>query len=99
MRVARPSFPDELDGLIVEGSAAPNHVLASGLRRSYGDSCINDDGALIDMAGLDHFVSFDRSTGLLLAEAGVSLAHILRLVVPAGYFLPVTPGTKFVTLG
>lgn len=99
MHVARPSFRDELDVLIAEGSVAPNHVLASGLRRSYGDSCINGDGAMIDMTGLDHFVSFDRSTGLLVAEAGVSLAEILKLIVPAGYFLPVTPGTKFVTLG
>jgi FAD/FMN-containing dehydrogenase len=99
MRVARPSFRDELNGLIAEGSASPNHLLASGLRRSYGDSCINDGGAMIDMTGLDRFVSFDRSTGLLVAEAGVSLSQILELAVPAGYFLPVTPGTKHVTLG
>lgn len=99
MRVARPSFRDEIDGLIAEGSASPNHLLASGLRRSYGDSCINDRGAIIDMTALDRFVSFDRSTGLLVAEAGVSLSEILKLAVPAGYFLPVTPGTKHVTLG
>lgn len=54
---------------------------------------------MIDMTGLDRFVSFDRSTGLLVAEAGVSLSEILKLAVPAGYFLPVTPGTKHVTLG
>jgi L-gulonolactone oxidase len=97
--MARPSFHDELDVLIAEGSDGPNHLLASGLRRSYGDSCINGEGAMIDMTGLDRFVSFDRSTGLLVAEAGVSLADILKVVIPAGYFLPVTPGTKFVTLG
>jgi L-gulonolactone oxidase len=99
MLVARPSFRDSLDALIAEGSGGPNHLLASGLRRSYGDSCINNGGAMIDMTGLDHFVSFDRTTGLLVAEAGVSLAEILKLVIPAGYFLPITPGTKFVTLG
>lgn len=99
MRVARPSFRDELDGLLDAGSRGPHGVLASGLRRSYGDSCINDDGALIDMTALDRFVSFDRSTGVLEAEAGVSLKEILKLVIPAGYFLPVTPGTKFATLG
>jgi L-gulonolactone oxidase len=99
MRAARPSFRDDLDGLVKGGSAAPNGVLAAGLRRSYGDTCINDRGAMVDMTGLDHFVSFDRSTGLLVAEAGVSLMEILKLVIPAGYFLPVTPGTKFVTLG
>lgn len=99
MRVARPAFRDGLDALVMEGADGPNHLLASGLRRSYGDSCINDGGAVIDMTGLDHFVSFDRTTGRLVAEAGVSLAEILKLVIPAGYFLPVTPGTKFVTLG
>lgn len=99
MQVARPSFLDELEVLLGEGSVGPNRVLASGLRRSYGDSCTNDAGTLIDMTGLDHFVSFDRATGLLVAEAGVSLAEILKLIIPAGYFLPVTPGTKFVTLG
>jgi FAD/FMN-containing dehydrogenase len=99
MRVARPSFRDGLDALIQTGSAGINGVLAAGLRRSYGDTCINDNGAMLDMTGLDHFVSFDRSTGLLVAEAGVSLAEILKLAIPAGYFLPVTPGTKFVTLG
>lgn len=99
VRMARPSFRDELDALIADGSAAQNHLLASGLRRSYGDSCINGSGTMIDMTGLDHFVSFDRSAGLLVAEAGVSLAEILKLIVPAGYFLPVSPGTKFVTLG
>ena len=98
MRVARPSFPDELDSLR-RGSELPNGLLAGGLRRSYGDSCINDGGALIDMTGLDRFVSFDRSTGVLEAEAGVSLADVLKLGIPHGYFLPVTPGTKFVTLG
>jgi FAD/FMN-containing dehydrogenase len=99
MRVARPSFRDSIDTLIADGSRGPNRLLASGLRRSYGDSCINDGGAMIDMTGLDHFVSFDRASGLLVAEAGVSLAEILKLIIPAGYFLPVTPGTKFVTLG
>ena len=99
MRVARPSFCDDLDRLIEDGTRDPNRLLACGLRRSYGDSCINDGGAMIDMTALDRFVGFDRDNGFLIAEAGVSLAEILKLVIPAGYFLPVTPGTKFVTLG
>lgn len=99
MRVARPSFRDQLGALVESGSRGSNRLLASGLRRSYGDSCINDGGALIEMTGLGHLVSFDRTTGHLVAEAGVSLADILDIAIPAGYFLPVTPGTKFVTLG
>jgi FAD/FMN-containing dehydrogenase len=99
MQVARPSFPDQVAPLIREGAGLPHGLLAGGLRRSYGDSCINDGGSLIEMTGLDRFIRFDRNLGLLEADAGVSLAEILKLVIPAGFFLPVTPGTKFVTLG
>jgi L-gulonolactone oxidase len=98
-RLARPSFTDELRDLVLTAGAQPNHLLASGLRRSYGDSGLNDGGAMLDMTSLDRFVSFDRTAGHLVAEAGVSLAEILKLVVPAGFFPPVIPGTKFVTLG
>lgn len=99
MEVAHPAFPDELAPLVAQRAELPHGVLAGGLRRSYSDGCINDGGALIEMAGLDRFIRFDRTSGLLEAEAGVSLAAILKLVIPAGFFLPVTPGTKFVTLG
>jgi FAD/FMN-containing dehydrogenase len=74
-------------------------LLPYGLGRSYGDSCLNPDGSLLLTSGLDRFVSFDPATGLLTCEAGVTFDAILRLVVPQGWFLPVTPGTKFVTLG
>jgi FAD/FMN-containing dehydrogenase len=51
------------------------------------------------MAGLDRFIAFDPETGVLRAEAGITLSEILRFAVPRGWFLPVTPGTRFVTLG
>jgi L-gulonolactone oxidase len=73
--------------------------LAVGLRRSYGDSCLNSEGVVIDTRGLDRFIAFDELTGILRAEAGVSLSQVLRLAVPRGWFLPTTPGTRFVTLG
>jgi L-gulonolactone oxidase len=73
--------------------------LAVGLRRSYGDSCLNSAGVLVDMQGLDRFIAFNAETGVLRAEAGVSLSEVLRLVVPKGWFLPTSPGTRFVTLG
>ena len=74
-------------------------VLPYGLGRSYGDSCINNDNAIIETASLSNFISFDQSTGVLAAESGVSLASILQVFIPRGWFLPVSPGTKFVTLG
>jgi FAD/FMN-containing dehydrogenase len=74
-------------------------VLPFGNGRSYGDSCLNETGALLHTRALDHFIRFDRDTGVLACEAGVLLADILRLVVPAGWFLPVVPGTSYVTVG
>ncbi|CAA0113935.1 Decaprenylphosphoryl-beta-D-ribose oxidase [Starkeya nomas] len=97
--LARPAFLDELPALLHTGAASTGKVLAGGLRRSYGDSCLNADGALIDVSALDRFIAFDPATRLLTAEAGVSLAQVLAFAIPRGLFLPVTPGTKFVTLG
>lgn len=75
------------------------HVLPYALGRSYGDSCLNNGGVLLDVRGLNRFIAFDRERGLLRCEAGVSLEDILDLVVPEGWFLAVTPGSKFVTVG
>nr|WP_290667783.1 FAD-binding oxidoreductase [Ardenticatena sp.] len=74
-------------------------VLAYGLGRSYGDVCLNENGILLDTARMAHFIAFDEERGVLRCEAGVSLKHILDLIVPRGWFLPVTPGTKYVTVG
>jgi FAD/FMN-containing dehydrogenase len=74
-------------------------VLPYGNGRSYGDSCLNVGGALVQTRSLDRFIQFDRQAGVLACEAGVLLADILRLVVPAGWFLPVIPGTCYVTVG
>jgi FAD/FMN-containing dehydrogenase len=67
--------------------------------RSYGDICLNPEGALWVTTGLDHFIAFDDSNGRLVCEAGVLLRDIQRLVIPHGWILPVTPGTQLVTVG
>lgn len=74
-------------------------LLVYGNGRSYGDVCLNDGGHVLLARGLDRFITFDADTGVLRAEAGVLLSEILDLVVPRGWFLAVTPGTRFVTLG
>ncbi len=74
-------------------------LLAFGRGRSYGDCCLNDGGMLLTTRTLDRFISFDAATGVLRCEAGVSLGEILALVVPRGWFLPVVPGTKHVSVG
>jgi FAD/FMN-containing dehydrogenase len=73
--------------------------LPAGMGRSYGDSCLNDQGVLLQTGQLNRFISFDKKNGLLRCESGTSLAQILELTVKHGWFLPVTPGTKFVSVG
>lgn len=84
---------------MIDLAALEGLVLPYGLGRSYGDSCLNAGGTLIDTAALNRFMAFDQETGLICCEAGVTLADILKLIVPLGWFLPTTPGTKFVTVG
>ena len=67
--------------------------------RSSGDSCLNEGGLLLDVRRLDRLIAFDETEGLLRCEAGVTLAEILALVVPRGWFLPVVPGTRWVSVG
>ncbi len=74
-------------------------LLPYGNGRSYGDSCLNNGGTLLVARGLDRFLAFDPATGLIRCEAGVLLSEILSLVVGYGWFLPVTPGTQFITVG
>ena len=74
-------------------------VLPYACGRSYGDSCLNDGGVLLDVRGLDRLIAFDGELGLLRCEAGVTLADILALTVPRGWFLPVVPGTRWVSVG
>lgn len=71
--------------------------IARGLGRSYGDSSLA--ARQISTQRLDHFLAFDPASGSLRCEAGVSFARILATFVPRGWFLPVTPGTKYVTVG
>jgi FAD/FMN-containing dehydrogenase len=77
----------------------PKPSVAHGNGRSYSDVCLNEGGFLLDTRALDRFISFDRQTGRICCEAGVLLEDLVRLTVPQGWFLPVTPGTLQVTIG
>ncbi|WP_394826181.1 FAD-binding oxidoreductase [Pendulispora albinea] len=76
-------------------------VLCRGLGRSYGDSSLPAKASdkVVATRLANRILHFDPSTGVLRAEAGVSLVELNRLFIPRGWFSPVTPGTKFVTLG
>lgn len=73
--------------------------LAYGCGRSYGDVCLNDGGAIVNTSSFKHILAFNEETGVLRCESGLTLGEILAFSVPRKWFLPVTPGTKFVTVG
>lgn len=77
-----------------EGSALPH-----GNGRSYGDSCLNDQGTLLHTVKMDRYLAFDPATGVLECEAGMSLAQVIDTLLPRGWFPAVTPGTRHVTVG
>jgi FAD/FMN-containing dehydrogenase len=75
------------------------HTLPYGCGRSYGDACLAESSHVLGMSGMNRILAADWNTGLIRAEAGLTLADLLAVALPRGWFLPVSPGTKFVTLG
>ncbi|HBN31707.1 MAG TPA: FAD-binding oxidoreductase [Rhodobacteraceae bacterium] len=92
--MARPERVSALKSLWAD-SKGP----AIGNRRSYGDVCLNDKGRAIDMTRLNRMVAFDPLTGILEAEAGITLGEITQVFATKGWIPHVVPGTGFVTLG
>lgn len=87
--------PERYAGLYSDASS----VIARGQGRSYGDAALNENGRVMLTERVNRLLDFDLVNGILRAEAGTTLAEILEVIVPKGWFLPVTPGTKFVSLG
>ena len=78
-----------------------NATLSRGLGRSYGDASLPAGGVheVVGTTLADRILSFDESTGVIRAESGLCLSDMNRLFLPRGFFTPVTPGTRFVTIG
>jgi FAD/FMN-containing dehydrogenase len=95
--VHKPAWDDQVPGILE--AAATGCLLPFGAGRSYGDSCLNAGRDLVDCHRLNRILGFDASTGVVRCEAGVSLADIIETFLPKGWFVPVTPGTSFVTVG
>ncbi len=96
-RVFRPEKRSEVASAFASGGQTS--YIARGLGRSYGDAALNQNAGVIWPIRLNRFLSFDDVSGVLECEGGVSLAEIIQYFLPRGWFLPVTPGTKYVTVG
>src|ERR1700678_1323329 len=95
--IHRPAWNDQVPAILRD--VAMGSLLPFGLGRSYGDSCLNAGRELIDCRRLNRILGFDLATGMIRCESGISLSDIIAVSLPRGWFLPVTPGTRFVTVG
>jgi len=93
------SAGDDAELVRLVADAGPRGVLARGLGRSYGDAAQNGGGVVVDMTARHRVLSVDNQTGLVEVEAGASLDQLMRELLPLGFFVPVSPGTRQVTVG
>jgi decaprenylphospho-beta-D-ribofuranose 2-oxidase len=96
-RLAEPARPQDVAGLL--GAVSGRGLIARGLGRSYNNAAQNDGGLVISTARLNKIISLDSQTGLATCEAGVSLEQLMVAGLPHGWFVPVSPGTRQVTIG
>lgn len=91
--VCSPLYEDELVPLLQHQPA----MIARGNGRCYGDASLGD--SVIDMLKFNRILSFDDVKGTITCQSGLLLSDVLTVIVPRGWFLPVTPGTRFITVG
>lgn len=96
-RLIRPRSPEEAVAALQ--ACGERGGIARGLGRAYGDAAQNAGGAVLDMTGMDRIHAIDADAGTVLCDAGVSLHHLMEVLLPLGWFVPVTPGTRYVTVG
>ncbi len=96
-KIYKPAWNDQIPEILA--AAERGSLLPFGLGRSYGDSGLNAGRDLVQCHRLNRILGFDESTGVVRCESGVSFADLVAVFLPKGWFLPVTPGTSFVTVG
>jgi len=100
--VVHAVHPDVVDQTMRTAASEPSAgrgMIARGLGRSYGDAAQNAGGIVVDATWLDAIHHVDFENGLITVGAGVSLETLMERFVPMGWFVPVTPGTRMVTVG
>jgi len=95
--VLRPRTRQEVAEAVA--GAGARGVVARGLGRSYGDPAQNGGGRVLDLTSMDRILDVDLENGRAVVEPGVSLQQLMQAMLPFGYFVPVTPGTRYVTVG
>ena len=101
----QPSVADVVDVADAQAAAAAvatagcRGALARGLGRSYGDAAQNSGGLVVRLATSANEVAMDSQRGVATVPGALSIDELLRHIVPLGFFVPVTPGTRFVTIG
>jgi decaprenylphospho-beta-D-ribofuranose 2-oxidase len=90
---------DDVAAVLAAAAGTGRSVVARGLGRSYGDAAQCAGGIVLDLTGHDAVLDVDLDAGWVTVEAGVSLEALMRRFVPRGWFVPVTPGTRYVTVG
>jgi decaprenylphospho-beta-D-ribofuranose 2-oxidase len=97
--MTRVHTQEDLERAVARADASSTPILARGLGRSYGDAAQCAGGTLLDCTSLDRIIAADFDNGVVRVEAGISIDSLLRNIVPNGWFVPVTPGTRQVTVG
>jgi decaprenylphospho-beta-D-ribofuranose 2-oxidase len=94
--LARPVDVSSVQDLL---RVQPGGVIPRGLGRSYGDAAQCTGGLTVDTAGLGHVGALNEEAGTIEVGSGASLHELMRRLIPLGWFIPVTPGTRYVTVG
>lgn len=93
--LARPERVSILSQFLNENHAS---FIPRGAGKSYGDAALNRN-TVLTTERLNHFIAFDKNTGIIQCQAGVTLQEVLQIITPHGWFLPVVPGTEWATVG
>jgi decaprenylphospho-beta-D-ribofuranose 2-oxidase len=98
-QLAEPADPGQVAGLLRTAAPAGRGVIARGLGRSYNNAAQNGGGLVIGTRAMNQIISLDTDSGLAVCQPGVSLQQLMVAGLPPGWFVPVSPGTRQVTIG